>query len=36
VHDYHDELTPVLASSLRKRALGYIKMSFPDPRTLTR
>jgi superfamily II DNA or RNA helicase len=33
VHDYHDELTPVLASSLRKRAPGYIKLGFPDPRT---
>jgi superfamily II DNA or RNA helicase len=36
VHDYHDELTPVLASSLRKRAPGYTKMGFPDPRTLLR
>ena len=36
VHDYHDELTPVLASSLRKRAPGYTKMGFPDPRTLVR
>jgi superfamily II DNA or RNA helicase len=35
VHDYHDELTPVLASSLRKRAPGYIKMGFPDPRKMT-
>lgn len=34
VHDYHDELTPVLASSLRKRAPGYTKLGFPDPRTL--
>jgi superfamily II DNA or RNA helicase len=33
VHDYHDELTPVLASSLRKRAPGYTKLGFPDPRT---
>lgn len=32
VHDYHDELTPVIASSLKKRAPGYIKMGFPDPR----
>lgn len=32
VHDYHDELTPVLASSLRKRAPGYTKLGFPDPR----
>ncbi len=36
VHDYYDELTPVLASSLRKRAPGYTKMGFPDPRTLVR
>lgn len=36
VHDYHDELTPVLASSLRKRAPGYTKLGFPDPRTLIR
>ena len=34
VHDYHDELTPVIASSLRKRAPGYTKMGFPDPRKL--
>ena len=33
VHDYHDELTPVLASSLRKRAPGYTKLGFPAPRT---
>jgi superfamily II DNA or RNA helicase len=32
VHDYHDELTPVLASSLRKRAPGYTALGFPDPR----
>jgi superfamily II DNA or RNA helicase len=36
VHDYHDELTPVLASSLQKRAPGYTKLGFPDPRTLVR
>jgi superfamily II DNA or RNA helicase len=36
VHDYHDELTPVLASSLRKRAPGYTKLGFPDPRKLVR
>jgi superfamily II DNA or RNA helicase len=36
VHDYHDELTPVLASSLRKRAPGYTKLGFPDPKTLVR
>jgi superfamily II DNA or RNA helicase len=32
VHDYHDVLTGVLASSLTKRAPGYIKLGFPDPR----
>lgn len=32
VHDYHDELTPVLASSLAKRAPGYRALGFPDPR----
>lgn len=36
VHDYHDEKTPVLASSLRKRAPGYLKMGFPDPRSSLR
>lgn len=36
VHDYHDELTPVIASSLRKRAPGYTKLGFPDPKTLVR
>ena len=36
VHDYHDELTPVIASSLKKRAPGYIKMGFPDPRKIKR
>jgi superfamily II DNA or RNA helicase len=36
VHDYYDELTPVLASSLRKRAPGYVKMGFPDPRRIIR
>ena len=34
VHDYHDELTPVLASSLAKRAPGYTSLGFPDPRKL--
>ncbi|CAN5285470.1 DEAD/DEAH box helicase [soil metagenome] len=34
VHDYHDELTPVIASSLKKRAPGYTKMGFADPRKL--
>ena len=36
VHDYHDELTPVLAALLRKRAPGYTKLGFPDPRRLVR
>ena len=35
VHDYHDELT-VLAALLRKRAPGYTKLGFPDPRRLVR
>ena len=34
VHDYHDELTGVLASSLAKRAPGYTGLGFPDPRKL--
>jgi superfamily II DNA or RNA helicase len=32
VHDYHDINTGVLASSLAKRAPGYISLGFPDPR----
>jgi superfamily II DNA or RNA helicase len=32
VHDYHDPLTGVLASSLAKRAAGYTSLGFPDPR----
>ena len=32
VHDYHDVQTGVLASSLGKRAAGYISLGFPDPR----
>jgi superfamily II DNA or RNA helicase len=36
VHDYHDELTPVLASSLAKRAPGYTSLCFPDPRKHSR
>lgn len=32
VHDYHDVLTPVLASSLARRAPGYVALGFPDPR----
>ena len=34
VHDYVDEQTPVLASSLAKRAPGYVSLGFPDPRRL--
>jgi len=34
VHDYHDELTGVLASSLAKRAPDYTSLGFPDPRKL--
>ncbi|TQM08948.1 DEAD/DEAH box helicase [Pseudonocardia kunmingensis] len=34
VHDYHDVGTGVLASSLAKRAPGYIGLGFPDPRNL--
>ena len=34
VHDYHDKLTGVLASSLAKRAPGYTTLGFPDPRKL--
>jgi hypothetical protein len=34
IHDYHDELTRVLASSLAKRAPGYTSLGFPDPRKL--
>ena len=33
VHDYHDELTGVLASSLAKRAPGYTSLGFPRPAT---
>lgn len=32
VHDYHDVRTGVLASSLAKRAAGYISLGFRDPR----
>lgn len=32
VHDYHDTRTGVLASSLAKRAPGYLRLGFPDPR----
>jgi hypothetical protein len=31
-----DEHTPVIASSLKKRAPGYLKMGFPDPRKMSR
>ncbi|WP_245933390.1 DEAD/DEAH box helicase [Arthrobacter livingstonensis] len=34
VHDYWDELAPVLASSLVKRAPGYVSLGFPDPRRM--
>ena len=34
VHDYHDADTGVLASSLSKRAPGYVSLGFPDPRRL--
>jgi superfamily II DNA or RNA helicase len=34
VHDYHDVGTGVLASSLAKRAPGYVTLGFPDPRTV--
>lgn len=34
VHDYHDELTAVLAASLARRAPGYTSLGFPDPRRL--
>ena len=32
VHDYHDVQAGVLASSLAKRAPGYLSLGFPDPR----
>lgn len=32
VHDYHDVHEGVLASSLAKRAAGYLSLGFPDPR----
>ena len=37
VHDYHDELTGVLASSLAKRAPDYTSLGFPTrlPRPAT-
>ena len=34
VHDYHDTGTGVLASSLAKRAPGYVSLGFPNPRNL--
>ncbi|MEO9238625.1 MAG: DEAD/DEAH box helicase family protein [Jatrophihabitantaceae bacterium] len=34
VHDYHDVVTGVLASSLNKRAAGYTSLGFPDPRRI--
>jgi superfamily II DNA or RNA helicase len=36
MHDYHDVLTGVLASSLAKRAPGYTSLGFPDPRRRSR
>lgn len=36
VHDYHDIHTPVLASSLTKRAPGYTSLGFPNPRKTPR
>jgi hypothetical protein len=36
VHDYHDELTGVLAAALARRAPGYTSLGFPDPRRLAR
>jgi superfamily II DNA or RNA helicase len=36
VHDYHDVDTGVLASSLAKRAPGYVSLGFPDPRKTRR
>jgi len=36
VHDYYDELTSVIASALKKRTPGYLKMGFPDPRAQMR
>ncbi|HEX3785694.1 MAG TPA: DEAD/DEAH box helicase family protein [Pseudonocardiaceae bacterium] len=35
VHDYNDINTGVLASSLAKRAPGYVSLGFPDPRRST-
>jgi superfamily II DNA or RNA helicase len=35
VHDYHDALTGVLASTLTGRAPGYTSLGFPDPRRIT-
>ena len=36
VHDYHDELTPVIASSLTKTRTRLHQTGLPDPRTLIR
>jgi putative transposase len=36
IHDYHDTLTGVVASSLAKRAPGYRSIGFPDPRRARR
>jgi superfamily II DNA or RNA helicase len=34
IHDYYDELTGVLASSLARRALGYTSLGFPIPASI--
>lgn len=34
VHDYHDVETGALASSLAKRAPGYVSLGFPDARRM--
>lgn len=35
VHDYHDVHTGVLVSSLNKRAPGYVRLGFADPRKVS-
>lgn len=34
VHDYYDELTPIVAASMPRRAPGYVSLGFPDPRRM--
>jgi superfamily II DNA or RNA helicase len=36
VHDYHDVDTPVVAKSLARRAPGYVRLGFSDPRRTTK